>query len=113
METFEKSLKLIDKYFAETNRHIVEEELSKYDSMAIEGLTFDEYLAGFSEHFTFNEFNPGNASADFFTTISTDNNPLNSKIEMTFENFNDITFDTFSSNIQQQYTGNCNLPEAA
>jgi hypothetical protein len=113
MDTFEKSLKLIDKYFAENNRHIVEEELNKYDSISFEGVTFDEYLAGFSKHFTFNEFNPGDASPDFFATISADNNPLCSKIELTFESITGITFDNFSSNIQQEYTGNRNLPEAA
>lgn len=113
MDTFEKSLKLIDKYFAENNRHIVEEELSKYDSLNFEGVSFDEYISNFSKHFSFDEFKTEIFSQNFSSSSPSTNNIVNDKIEITFESLTDITVNDFSSNLHQDYTGNNNLPKAA
>ena len=111
MDTFEKSLKLIDKYFAENNRHIVEEELSKYDSLNFEGVSFDEYISNFSKHFTFDEFKTEIFPQNFSSSSPFTNNIVNDKIKITFESLTSITVNDFSSNLHQDYTGNNNLPD--
>lgn len=51
-----KSLELLDKYLKETPKNIVEKELSFYDNLDFEGLSFNGYVELFSIDL-FNQFN--------------------------------------------------------
>lgn len=111
MNVFEKSLALIDKYLTETNPDIIQDELSRYDSMKFEdGVPFNEYLENFAKHFSFEEFNlktENNISSLFPEKKATE------KIDETFETSTDIFETGFVSNIIQEYSGENNYSKAA
>jgi hypothetical protein len=113
MDTFEKSLNLIDKYFAETKPEIINEELSKYDLKKIEGVTFDEYICNFPEHFSFDDFSQPISPSNSFSTLPLSNNQAIEKIEWSFESSTNITVNDFSSKLQQDYTNSNSSPLAA
>ncbi len=50
-----KSLELLDKYLNETPKHIINEELSFFDKLDYEGVSFNKYIELFNID-TFNQF---------------------------------------------------------
>lgn len=113
MDVFEKSLALIDKYLTETDVNVIQEELSRYDSMNFDGgVTFDEYLTNFAQQFSFDEFNAEDFT-DLFSEILFDENKITEEINITFDNFTDIFDGNFSCNVKQEYSGENNYAKAA
>lgn len=53
METRERSLELLRKFFEETPRSEIEAILAKYDRLEFEGSNFSSYLADFQDSFEF------------------------------------------------------------
>lgn len=43
-----KSLELLDKYFNETPNHIIDKEISFFDKLDIEGISFNKYIELFN-----------------------------------------------------------------
>jgi len=52
MDIFEKSLQLLDEYFAGTSPSLVEERMHEVDNMHVYGPTVAEYFSGFECEFS-------------------------------------------------------------
>lgn len=56
MDVFEKSLQLLDEYFAGTSPSLVEERMHVVDNMHVYGPTVSDYFLGFESEFLYKEW---------------------------------------------------------